>query len=249
MDPRVQASWISGGLGLLGGLFGRKSAKIPAPKTAEQMKADMDTMYTGTTPWERLGASGGGVPQASAQQDAAKIQARVQQQAHRNQMKIETMKTLGMLKVAGINKEALLEKTEMEQNTGGMAQARIQELMSKANLTNEEAQTIASLRPAQIEQLNVLNEKYGAEIEQINQLTKTAKTQAQKNKAEARLAELRGDIVLSGEIRGWVSTLIQGGALLKLPQILQMLNKGRVDVPGQGVPNPFNIPKDLYNLK
>lgn len=88
MDPYVTGSLISGGASLLGGLFGRNTPKIPAPKTAEQMKSDMDVMYAGTTPWERLGASGGGVPQAAASQDASKIQARVQQQQHKNQMQI-----------------------------------------------------------------------------------------------------------------------------------------------------------------
>ena len=91
MDPYVTGSLISGGASLLGGLFGRKQPKIPKPKTAEQMKADMDTMYAGTTPWERLGASGGGVPQAAASQDQAKIAARIQQQQHRNQMRIASV--------------------------------------------------------------------------------------------------------------------------------------------------------------
>jgi hypothetical protein len=67
---------------MLGG--GSGGAGIPAPKTAEEMKSDMDTLYAGTTPWERLGASSGGVVQASSQQDVAKMQFNLQknQQAH-----------------------------------------------------------------------------------------------------------------------------------------------------------------------
>ena len=103
MDPYVTGSLISGGASLLGGLFGRKQPKIPKPKTADQMKADMDTMYAGTTPWERLGASGGGVPQAAASQDQAKIAARVQQQQHRNQMQI-----------AGINAASQMYKAQLD---------------------------------------------------------------------------------------------------------------------------------------
>lgn len=87
----------------VGGILGRQKQSIPKPKTAEQMKADMDTMYAGTTPWERLGASGGGVPQAAAAQDQTKIAARIQQQQHRNQMQI-----------AGINAAASMYKSQLD---------------------------------------------------------------------------------------------------------------------------------------
>ena len=109
MDPYVTGSLITGGASLLGGLFGRKSPKIPKPKTAEQMRADMDVMYAGTTPWERLGASGGGVPQAAASQDQAKIAAKIQQQQHKNQMAINTAQIMGNIAVANINAQNKLD--------------------------------------------------------------------------------------------------------------------------------------------
>jgi hypothetical protein len=145
MDPTVQASWITGGASLLGSLFGRsKGPKIPAPKTAEQMKADMDTMYTGTTPWERLGASGGGVPQAAAQQDSAKIQAKVQQQAHKNQMAITQSQILGNMAVANINAKNKLDVVEASKPvttkfTGPMIDKAMDVLYNKGEYATDRA--------------------------------------------------------------------------------------------------------------
>lgn len=162
MDPFIIGSLISGGASLAGGLLD-KGPKIPAPKTAEQMKSDMDTMYTGTTPWERLGASGGGVPQASAAQDAAKIQARVQQQQHKNQMKIEAMKAAATLSVANINRDALLQKTDKEQGNSPLAQAKITETREKIqNLSQDTqikvAQAIKAKEYAKVANLLAINE-------------------------------------------------------------------------------------------
>lgn len=113
MHPFIAGSLISGGAGILGGLLGRKSPKIPAPKTATQMKSDMDVMYSGTTPWERLGASGGGVPQAAASQDQAKIAARVQQQQHKNQMQIASINAASMLYKAQLEYKAKIKTDAM----------------------------------------------------------------------------------------------------------------------------------------
>ncbi len=109
MDPYVTGSLISGGASLLGGLFGNKGPTIPKPKTAQQMKDDMDVMYSGTTPWERLGASGGGVPQAAASQDASKIQARVQQQQHKNQMQITAINAASNMYKADLDYKAKIK--------------------------------------------------------------------------------------------------------------------------------------------
>jgi hypothetical protein len=88
---------------IVGGLFNnRDKQRIPAPKTAEQIKSDMDTVYTGTTPWERLGSQGGGIPALAGTQDQAKIMAAVQQQNHRNQMKIARLNATKDIQVANI---------------------------------------------------------------------------------------------------------------------------------------------------
>jgi type II secretory pathway pseudopilin PulG len=84
-----------------GGNSSRQS--IPAPKTPEQLKADMDVVYKGTTPWERLGSQGGGLPSLAGQQDQAKIQAEMQRQAHTNNMEIARLQASKDVAVANIN--------------------------------------------------------------------------------------------------------------------------------------------------
>jgi len=70
------AGSIGSGLGAsVGGALGGGviNAMLGKPDPADEAKDMMDTLYPGTTPYERLSAGGGGAPGASGQGDAARI--------------------------------------------------------------------------------------------------------------------------------------------------------------------------------
>jgi hypothetical protein len=105
----IASSLISGAFGLLN----RRS--VPKPMTADQMREYQETVYPNVTPWERLGAQGGGVPSAVASQDQAKIQAQVQRQQHKNQMQIAGLQAATNIGVANINAQNKLDVVKATQ--------------------------------------------------------------------------------------------------------------------------------------
>lgn len=108
---KIGTSVLTGGLtggitSAIGGLFSKDEPSVPAPMTAEEMKSRMETLYPGTSSYERLAKGGGGVPQASASQDQAKIAGEMQRQQHRNQMQITRANNAALIRQAEINKQA-----------------------------------------------------------------------------------------------------------------------------------------------
>ncbi len=88
----------AGGAAIGGKIFGSMNNK--------QDKQRMDTMYPGTTPWERLGGGGGGVPQSSAAERSSTKQASAavtsQKMANQTSIKQTQMNNDAAVKVAEI---------------------------------------------------------------------------------------------------------------------------------------------------
>ncbi len=246
IGTNVLTSGLTGGItGIIGGLFSKKQ-KVPAPMTAEQMKERMDHLYPGTSSYERLAKGGGGVPQASASQDQARIAGEMQRQQHKNAMQITRANNATAVRQAEINKDALLQKTMMEQNTGYLAQAQVFKAVEDGTLSMKQAQILEEKAPHEIKLLEASLDKHVKEIEQIGQDIKTAKSQEERNIAEAKLKDKQASIVLPEHIRGWADTIIRGGSLLRIPKIVEML-KGSGKKGSTGLTNPFENITEIFN--